>query len=148
MKSRMIVSLIVLCLIASGVGFAVSQLLLERTITGSVTVTSQPDLYILDEQEKPVTILEFGSLTNGVHLSRTIKLWNSGNTPLIITGQRTDAVTKISSQLKRQDGTVYDNAVPTTLGMGESLYLKIDLWNSVAIEAGAYQLGFKFSGSS
>ena len=51
-------------------------------------------------------------------------------------------------QFKRQDNSVYDNASPTTLGMGESLYLKIEIFNSVALEAGAYSLGFKFSGSS
>jgi hypothetical protein len=147
-KRKLMVGLVALCLVASGVGFAVSQLLLERSITGSVTVASQPDLYIMDEQNKPVSNLDFGSLTNGVHLTRTVKLVNMGNAPLKITGERTDAVAGISSVFKRQDNSVYDNASPTTLGMGESLYLKIDLWNSVALEAGAYSLSFKFSGSS
>lgn len=60
---------------------------------------------------------------------------------------RTDTVTQISSSFKMLDGTAYDNLNPVTLGMGDSLYLKIELWNSVPLGAGSYPLSFKIYGS-
>ena len=131
-----------------GVGYAIASLLIERSITGSVTIASQPDLYILNPQGQGITTIAFGSLSNGAHLTASISLWNAGNAPLKISMTRTDNVTGISSTFKRGDGTVYDNASPTTLGMGQTLTLSVEIWNSVSVSAGSYQLGFKFSGSS
>lgn len=129
------------------VGYAVASLLIERSITGSVTIASQPDLYLLDSQGKPITVLDFGTLNNGAHLTAQCKIYNAGNTPLAITITRTDT-TQINSVAKKTDGTTYDNLSPTTLNLGETLSLSIEIWNTINLAPGSYQLGFKVSGSS
>lgn len=148
MKRSLILAMFVLCTILIGSGYAIASLLVERTLTASVTIASQPDLYVLNPQGQGITTIAFGSLSNGAHLTTSISLWNAGNVPLRITMMRTDNVTGISSVFKKGDGSVYDNASPTTLGMGQTLSLSVEIWNTVSVSAGSYQLGFKFSGSS
>lgn len=148
-KKNVILGLVVLCsVMLLGTGYAIASLLVERMITGSVTIASQPDLYILDGAGASISTLSFGQLNNGAHLTKVIQVFNAGNAPLKIAVTRTDSVTQISSVFKKGDGSAYDNAVPTTLNMGESLNLTVEIFNSVSVSAGSYQLGFKFSGSS
>lgn len=146
-KKSLVYGLILLLLVAGGAGYALSQLLLERNVTGTVTVASQPDLYVLDQSGKPVSLLDFGTLSNGVRLNKTIRLANMGNTPLTIVIMRNDTSIGISSLVKRQSGSPYDNLSPTTLGIGESLYLILEIWNPSTLVAGAYPLNFKVTGS-
>lgn len=144
-KQTLKVALLIVVLAAAGVGYVVSQLLVEHTIQGTVSVASQPGLYVLDGANKPVTVLDFGTLTNGAKLSASVRLYNSGNTPLTIAVERTDDSTGISSEVKRQDGQPYD--APATLGMGESLYLVFTVWNTASLPAGQYPLSFRVTGS-
>ena len=146
-RKNLVLALAALILVAGGIGYVISQILWEHTITGTVTVVSQPSIYIFDEENKPVSTLDFGSLSNGVHLTRVIKLVNVGNTPLSITVERTDASAGISSLVKNQDGSVYDNVTPTVMGMGENLYLTLEIWNPASLPAGAYPLAFKVTGN-
>ena len=92
-----------------------------------------------------MSTLEFGELVNGQHLTQTIRLANVGNTPLTINIERTDTSTGILSVVRNQDDTPYET--PVTLGMGQSLYLKLEVYNSVSLVAGTYQLSFKVTGS-
>lgn len=138
------VALLAAILAAMGVGYVVSQVLWTHTLTGTVIVSSQPSIYVFDEDNKPVSVLDFGALTNGVHLTREIRLVNVGNIPLTVNVERTDTSTGILSAVKNQDGSPYE---AVTLGMGENLYLTLELWNSVSLAAGQYPLAFKITGS-
>ena len=146
-KKQLTITLIALVLAAGTIGYGLSQMLLERTITGSVSITSQPDLYTLGMDDKPIGVIDFGTLSNGVHLtSPSIKIWNSGNTPLTITLTRTDT-TNINSVYRLQDESPYDNTDPVTLNMGDSLIVSIEIWNTISLQAGTYPLAFKIIGS-
>ena len=143
-KKSIILALAALLLVSVSVGYVVSQILLERAVTGTVTVASQPDLYVLDTQGQALSTIDFGQLSNGVHLTKEIRLWNAGNTPLTINIERTDTSTGILSAVKNQDGSPYE---AVTLGMGENLYLKLEIWNQISLSAGVYPLAFKVTGS-
>lgn len=147
MKKYLGVGFLVACVLLVGVGAAVGSLLIERSLTASVTIASQADLYILSSDGKPLTTLDFGTLVNGAHLTQSVTLWNSGNVPYAITIMRTDTVSAISSVCKRQDGTLYDNNAPIILGLGETLILNIEIWNTASLQAGSYPLSFKVTGS-
>jgi len=144
-------ALILLVALVASSGVALGAVLVHRTLTGSVTIEAYGDIGLLDGDTgllNELTSLDFGSLTPGEHSNKTVAVENQGNSPLELTvTSNIGSIPDIMCTFLNPDGTPFNPSTPKTLGVGEVIYVVIEIW-STADAYGDYALEFSFTGES
>jgi len=145
-KNSLALALATLILIAGSVGFAVSQLLVQKSLTATVTIKASAGLTFLDGDGKTISTLSYGEIALGVWVGKTIVVKNVGNVPLSLTCARVDSTTGISTNFAYPDGTWFQPSVGKPLPVGGSISVVIEV-RCDAAPPGEYNLEFVFTGS-
>ena len=144
-------TLVLLVALAASSGVALGAVLVHRTLTGSVTIEAYGDIGLLDGDTGllgELTNLDFGTLDPGEHSSKSIAVENLGNSPLSVTlTSNIGSVADIYCTFMNPDGTPFKPSDPKTLGVGEILYVVIEVW-STETACGSYDLEFSFTGEA
>jgi len=142
MKKNLALALIALTLTAGSIGYAVSQLLIQRSLTAQVTVLAVGDIGFTTVDGEPLTSLDYGVIPPGVWVNRTIVVHNTGNAPLSLTCKRLDASSDVSTNFAHPDGSWFQPSVPKPMPIGGSVTVVIGLQGGAA---GVYSLEFQFT---
>jgi len=144
-------TLVLLVALAASSGVALGAVLVHRTLTGSVTIEAYGDIGLLDGDTGllgELTNLDFGTLDPGEHSSKSIAVENLGNSPLSVTlTSNIGSVADIYCTFMNPGGTPFKPSDPKTLGVGEILYVVIEIW-STETACGSYDLEFSFTGEA
>ena len=145
-RKNLVLALSAIILVAGSIGYAVSQVLVQRSLTASVTVSASAGLTLLDGEGTPITTLDYGVIPLDEWVGLTITIQNTGNVPLSLTCARLDTATSISTNFAHLDGSWFQPSVPKPLGVGESIMVVVEVrasWDAL----GDYSLEFTFTGS-
>jgi len=145
-KKQLSLALLVIVLAAGTIGYAVSQLLVQKTLTASVSVSASAGLSLTDTDGNPLTTLSYGIIPVNKWVNQTIVVHNSGNVPLSLTCSRVDTSTGISINFANVDGTWFAPSVGKPLGVGESIEVVIQV-RAGGDALGDYTLEFSFTGN-
>lgn len=142
-KQKTMIGLVSLILVAGTIGFGISQSLIQRMFTGSVTISVIGDIALLDETGQPLGTVEWGTLNPEQVATKTIIIKNTGNTQLDITGNRIDSNNEITVEYRNPDGSAFSGNSLKGLNPGDEITIVIAIW-SAETALGEYQIQILF----
>ena len=146
MEKRLSAGILVLVLFSVLGGYAVAQVLVQRTMTASLTIRTEGDLAFYDDSGVQITSLDFGELSVLEKTNATILIRNVGNVPLSVTFARTDGNNVlIAVRYLNPDGTLWNPPTPRLLEPGAETPLVFEVWGKTGA-LGSYSLEFTFTG--
>lgn len=148
LKRKMPLWMLVLAVV--GVSGVVGSMIVERMLTGSVTINAYGDIGLLNGDTgllEELTNLDFGSIDFGAEANRSVVVENTGNADLYLT-LNIIIPTEIGLSTKHVNGTYFKMANPKLLVPGQQVTVVITVWSKADDAYGTYDLTFNFIGEA
>lgn len=145
-KGKSALVLLLFVVLSGAVGYGWSQLMVQRELHGTVSISAEGDLGFFDDSGVSLSMLDFGEIPLHVWVNRTVTVRNIGNVPLNLTCARTDDNNPpISTNFAYETGEWFNPSQPKTLEPEQEITVVVEVMgNDSAV--GVYSLAFTFYG--
>ncbi len=142
-RQKATIGLVSLIFISATTGYAISQSLIQRMFTGSVTINAVGDIALLDIEGATLGEVSFGTLEPEEESLTTIIVKNTGNAVLDVTGNRADSNSDITVEYRNPDGSIFSGNSLKNLSPNQEVVIIIAIW-STETALGEYQIQILF----